>query len=254
MQQKTSFQLVCDFNTTFDFPVFTPESNPLETQQKVMQYRCDLIKEEGIEEFGKALSEDNRVEMLDAVVDHLYVLYGACHTLFMDPDYHIRISYSPDIYYDLKENTIDILHKHFNENKPIERLHDEIIYLYNNLVDSMLIKKDIFYTYSLLMKLIINTHFIGFHLTDNLKGAFQNVHESNMSKLCTSIIEANNTVNSYIDKYNNNLSPYDSPYYYQLKPNLYVVKNRSTGKALKSICYIPASLEQFLKVVEEFIY
>lgn len=250
MQQKSNFQLVCDFNTTFDFPVFTPGMEPLETQQKVMQYRCDLIKEEGIDEMSNAICEDNRVEILDAVIDHLYVLYGACHTLYMDPDYHIRISYSPDIYYDMKENTIDILHKHFDKNVSIKKLYDDNVYLYNSLIDSMLVKKDLFYTYSILMKLIVNTHFIGFHLTDDIKGAFQNVHASNMSKLCNGIIEANNTVNAYVDKYNKNESPYDSPYYYELKPGVYVVKNRSTGKALKSLNYIPASLEQFLKVVE----
>ena len=67
-----------------------------------------------------------------------------------------------------------------------------------------------------------------------------------MSKLCKSVDEAEATVKDYQEKYNNGVSTYDTPYYYELKPNLYVVKNKSTGKALKSINYTPADLKQFL--------
>jgi hypothetical protein len=67
-----------------------------------------------------------------------------------------------------------------------------------------------------------------------------------MSKLCNSIDEAEATVKDYQEKYNVGVSTYDTPYYYELKPGLYVVKNKSTGKALKSINYTPADLKQFL--------
>ena len=120
----------------------------------------------------------------------------------------------------------------------------------------MQFNKNILNSYSILIQLITNTYYIGFHLTSSvqkLDGAFQNVHLSNMSKLCTSISEAEDTVNSYIEKYKNGTSPYDSPYYYELKQYLYVVKNKSTGKALKSINYIPASLEAFLKPLEDYL-
>ena len=113
---KTNFELVCDFNNTFDFPTFPVESNPLETQQSIVNYRCSLIKEEGIDEFGVALRENNRVEMLDAVIDHLYVLYGACHTFMMDPDFHNRMS----------NNTINptnLYYKNFDKNISIEMLY-----------------------------------------------------------------------------------------------------------------------------------
>jgi hypothetical protein len=242
MSATTNFELVCDFNNTFDFPVFTVDMNPLETKQSVVKYRCDLIKEEGIEEFGEAFGEYNRVEMLDAVIDHLYVLYGACHTFGMNPDFHIRQS-------DNNVNPTELYFNKFNNNISIKSLYDENINLYNNLVQQMQFSKNIFNSYSILTKLIMNTYFIGFHLTstvENLDNAFRNVHNSNMSKLCTSIEEANDTVNSYIEKFQNGSSPYDSPYYYEIKPNLFVVKNKSTGKALKSINYIPASLENFL--------
>jgi hypothetical protein len=247
MSVKTNFELVCDFNNTFDFPTFPVESNPLETQLSTVHYRCSLIKEEGIEEFGAALQENNRVEMLDAVIDHLYVLYGACHTFEMDPDFHYRMS----------NNTINptnLYYKNFDKNISIETLYEQNIVLYNNLVQEMQFNKNILKSYSILIQLITNTYYIGFHLTQSvqkLDGAFQNVHLSNMSKLCTSILEAEETVLSYNEKFNNGSSPYDSPHYYQIKPYLFVIKNKSTGKALKSINYTPASLEAFLKPLEK---
>ena len=67
---------------------------------------------------------------------------------------------------------------------------------------------------------------------------FSIVHESNMSKLCSTEEDAIKTVYDYKINYDSGISPYDSPYYYYL-PNLgkWIVKNLSTGKALKNIKY-----------------
>ena len=66
------------------------------------------------------------------------------------------------------------------------------------------------------------------------------VHNSNMSKFCVSEEEATKTVHSYQERYNKGEVPYDSPYTHFLKnQNKWVVKNRSTGKVLKSINYTP---------------
>lgn len=71
---------------------------------------------------------------------------------------------------------------------------------------------------------------------------FDIVHKSNMSKLCTSEEEALETVNDYKYKYERGLSPYDTPYYYYFdKIGKWVVKNKSTGKVLKSINYTEAN-------------
>lgn len=67
---------------------------------------------------------------------------------------------------------------------------------------------------------------------------FAEVHDSNMSKLCNSEEEARKTVESYELKFNEGTSPYDSPYYYKVNgKEKWIVKNKSTGKALKSINY-----------------
>ncbi len=78
----------------------------------------------------------------------------------------------------------------------------------------------------------------------NIESDFTEVHLSNMSKLCSSEEEAKQTVLSYQKKFEASESPYDSPYYYKL-PNQekWVVKNKSTGKALKSINYTPVNFK-----------
>ncbi len=242
MTQKSNFQLVYDFNQTFDFPIFTQDTNPLETQVKSCQYRCDLIKEEGVVEFGQALHDNDLVEMLDAVCDHLYVLYGACYTFSLNPNIYIKMHANSVT----TSNITNLIKTHFISTKTILELYESNCELEKNLREAMLEKKNITEVESILTQLIINTYNIGFHLTDKLDEAFLNVHESNMSKLCKSIEEAEATVKDYQEKYNNGTSSYDTPYYYELKPGLYVVKNKSTGKALKSINYTPADLKQFL--------
>ena len=67
---------------------------------------------------------------------------------------------------------------------------------------------------------------------------FTIVHNSNMSKLCDSQLDAENTVIDYINRFKLGDSPYNSPYYYELPElNKWIVKNKSTGKALKNIKY-----------------
>ena len=72
--------------------------------------------------------------------------------------------------------------------------------------------------------------------------AFELVHKSNMSKLCTTEEEAKDTVESYkLD------SRYDSPHYRLSDDNKhYVVFNKSTSKILKSIKYNPVSFDSII--------
>ena len=71
---------------------------------------------------------------------------------------------------------------------------------------------------------------------------FNIVHSSNMSKLCTSEQEAQDTVSWYKTEFDAGRKPYDTPYYEKLETqNKWVVKNKSTGKVLKSINYTPVS-------------
>jgi predicted HAD superfamily Cof-like phosphohydrolase len=77
-----------------------------------------------------------------------------------------------------------------------------------------------------------------FGLTNFFFDGFDNVHNSNMSKLCVSMDEAIKTQESYTTQ---SISTEIVPY----KEYFLVIRTRD-NKILKSINYIPANLEQFL--------
>lgn len=88
---------------------------------------------------------------------------------------------------------------------------------------------------------------LGFYTALGINGdkAFDIVHNSNMSKLCKTLDEAEKTV----EYYKNNNDKYDSPTYRLSddKKN-YIVYNKNTRKILKSIEYNPAD---FTKIIEK---
>jgi len=78
----------------------------------------------------------------------------------------------------------------------------------------------------------------------DLDKCFDIVHKSNMSKLCKTKKEAEETVQWYIKKYTNKELSYDSPSIRKSNDDKYwVVYNKSTGKILKSINYTPVIFE-----------
>ena len=89
-----------------------------------------------------------------------------------------------------------------------------------------------------LYNLLSWTYIMTLVLGVNADNDFDIVHNSNMSKLCSTEDDAKATVSDYELKYKSGTSPYDSPYYYYLpKLNKWIVKNLSSGKALKNIKY-----------------
>jgi predicted HAD superfamily Cof-like phosphohydrolase len=253
------FDLVCEFNKAFDYKVYNlNDGNPLDNI-KDANYRYNLIHEEGIEELGFAIRTNNRVEILDAVADLLYVLYGACYTYDLNPNNMFECFYgSFNNYYSFTRQTVLIAN---------ESSHDYYKKLVNNITlikKHLLETKNIIDLYSALLKTINITYMFGFSMYIDINKVFNIVHESNMSKLCSTEEEAIKTVNDYIMKRNihntyyeeyrikygedsdeckNVYCPYDSPYYYKSSNcNYYLVKNKSTGKALKNINYIPVNL------------
>jgi|TARA_B100001964_G_scaffold97981_1_gene109561 NTP pyrophosphatase (non-canonical NTP hydrolase) len=78
----TNFEKVGLFMKTFGQEVKT--SAELSTN-KINSLRISLINEE-LEELKKAISENNIVEVADALTDILYVVYGAGHSFGIDLD------------------------------------------------------------------------------------------------------------------------------------------------------------------------
>ena len=67
---KKQFKQVQEFNEAFGVDLTPSRKNDW--------LRVDLLLEE-VQEYNKAVAENNRVEMLDAIGDILYILIGSCH-------------------------------------------------------------------------------------------------------------------------------------------------------------------------------
>ena len=216
----------------------------------IIKLRLSLIKEE-LDELNVAIIENYLIEQRDACADILYVVYGMADVLGIEIDDYFNIKLNQNLEHYISNininNTITTtnMQKISNFNK-IKDITNEIlgINIYSKTaVELIQIIKDNLYKsyleletncynndtnddatkfelvadniYDLLRWTYIMTIIIG---TD-ADSDFAIVHESNMSKLCSSEEDAIKTVEDYQLKYVAGVSPYDSPYFYYL-PNL----------------------------------
>lgn len=235
---KTDYQKVCDFNQAFDFPQFDYQQHNDFQNEKCLKLRQALIEEE-LSELKTAYESQDFIEEMDACADILYVAYGMAYTYKIDSDKFLNClikDNSLSLFQNIKSNQVETKTKldllnlicgqfkklteccNSNNTEWIQALHDLIVYVY----DFQVVAK---------------------YDSDKI---FTLVHDSNMTKLCKTETEAKQTVEKYHKDFDNKNSPYDSPYYYQLTDGsysgYYVVKNKSTGKALKSINYTEVKL------------
>jgi predicted HAD superfamily Cof-like phosphohydrolase len=132
----------------------------------------------------------------------------------------------------------------FNDLKTLQKLEELIKNVERNV--NIADKISFGYTeYALsysLVDLLLEVYVIG-DLMFDFKSNFDIVHRSNMSKICSSEIEAKATVSSYKLRYESGEVSYDSPYYERIAEDKWMVRNRSTQKVLKNINYKP--VEEF---------
>ena len=229
----TDFEKVCEFNKCFDFPVHENMSD-----DKCLKLRLDLIKEE-IDELIEAYNTNDIVEEQDACADILYVAYGMAYTYKWNSDEYFKEKYF--IKNKVDKNITLFKNLHYPDNLNKEKLIDMLFDIYSDIVQATSLK-DTEMTLETLHKLIYHIYLFQHCVGYNSDRIFTIVHDSNMSKLCKTEEEAVQSVNKYLEDYKNGVTPYDSPYYYKLDNGLYVIKNKSTGKALKSINYIKVKL------------
>jgi len=229
----TDFQKVCEFNKCFDFPIHSDMSDP-----KCLKLRLDLIKEE-IDELIEAFNGNDIIEEQDACADILYVAYGMAYTYKWDSDEYFKKNY----FLKNDSDNTQTLFKNlmYPNNVSKEKLIDMLYDIYNELEHATFLK-DTEITLNVLHKLLYHIYLFQHCANYDSDRIFTIVHESNMSKLCKTEEEALQTVEKYLSDYKNGITPYDSPYFYKLDNGLYVIKNKSTGKALKSINYIKVKL------------
>tara|TARA_B110000914_G_C15249886_1_gene348085 strand:- start:118 stop:618 length:501 start_codon:yes stop_codon:yes gene_type:complete len=82
----TNFQKVKEFNEIFGVPTpEIPEKNVVTNNPALTKLRQALIEEE-CKEFVEAVTDNNFTEMIDALADILYVVYGAGAAFGVDLD------------------------------------------------------------------------------------------------------------------------------------------------------------------------
>ena len=87
----TNFECVKQFHQIFGHPVHeTIQKNLAIENPKLCNFRLDLIQEE-FNELKQAVSENNIVEITDALADILYVVYGMGHVFGINLDKAFRI-------------------------------------------------------------------------------------------------------------------------------------------------------------------
>lgn len=261
---KTNQEKVLEFTEAFNMfktPYGEFSGDLLRTNPKTSKLRYDLINEE-YTELMDAFREKDFKEVIDALTDILYVTYGAGIALGLDLDKSfptISMKFRRKEYVEEKthfENivgayTLDdtsIKTKIFEEGNESElncmtvfakTIARDVSILKNILID--------FETPELLEEVLNRINYkvysLGVLLRINLDRSFTIVHDSNMSKVCKNKEVAEKTVQYYLD----NEVRYDSPVMYPIENDRYIVRNQSTGKALKSIDYTPAC---FLSMME----
>jgi predicted HAD superfamily Cof-like phosphohydrolase len=82
----SNFEKVIDFNEKFGIPVHnTPQPQMLQEDTALIQYRMNLIREE-MKELEEAVETNDFKEVVDALSDILYVVYGMGATIGVNLD------------------------------------------------------------------------------------------------------------------------------------------------------------------------
>lgn len=134
-----------------------------------------------------------------------------------------------------------IQHDIWTRNPNLVKLRMALIREEMKELEEAVANRDMTETVDALADILYVVYGMGASLGINLDKAFDVVHRSNMSKVCTTEEDAKETVRRYQDD-----PRYDSPTYEQIATDLFLVKNQSTGKVLKNYKYKPANFESLM--------
>ena len=263
MNRTNNYKATLEFIEIFDMFTILPCNFTIETipyNRKTAQLRYNLIHEE-FNELKDAIRDRNFIEVIDALTDILYVVYGAGATFALNLESSFKDYLTENNLINTLNNNNDTHFTYFTQNK--DSFVPNVDF-FNNSDDMEFINKQIS-SMELGLKnletILVNhigceglqnsLHFfnycvylIGVYLQIDLDRSFDIVHSSNMSKVCNSQEEAEKTKEWYL----NNEKRYDSPTVFESTKfkGKYLVRNASTGKALKNINYTAANFSSML--------
>ena len=259
---STNYIKVIEFNRSFGiFVSETPLPDIFVTNPKLTDLRYSLISEE-VGELNEAYDQKDIIEVIDALSDILYVVYGAGASfgIELDTNFKLAISEITSIDFDVHISNLSNYHavKYYLEKFTNYEIPNTISkdFLNNNFLKTKetinttlsnlkisIDKKEFEAVSNHLLRLLYYTYTLGIIMGVDLDKSYDIVHSSNMSKLCKNEAEAKETVAWYLK----NESRYDSPSYRKSYDDKnWVIFNRSTGKILKSINYNPAKFDSML--------
>jgi predicted HAD superfamily Cof-like phosphohydrolase len=262
--QMSNFEKVVKFNTTFEAKMNKePQYDLFDKDPELVKFRLSLIREE-INELVDAFNLHNFKEVIDALADILYVVYGAfsafgvnpdnilnsmyadkCKNLLFKPEYVTNfdkiIEFNPRLV--AKNKGVPDFAIFTNSPHLIRFITSEMVGYINKLGNNVN-EKNFSGVITNLTRLIYMSYatFIAFDV--NANEAFDIVHNSNMSKACSSEQDAIDTIKKYKNHYE---KIYDSPAYRLSKDGkCWIIYNESTSKILKSIKYKHANFKRII--------
>ena len=260
--KSTNFQLVRHFCKVFGQP--TPailQRNILEENPKLMQFRLSLIEEE-IRELNEAFEENNMIEVIDALNDIEYVVYGMGVTIGSDLDeafkiihetimsklyineqeaFDTMVSYKSLSNFQTVVNFLklighaapDNLQKNIIEENPkLVQFRLSMIEQHFKKLKKAVEENNMTKVIITLVNIIFDVYSMGVTIGVDLDETFKIVHESNMSKLCRTEQEAMDTLLHY--KTVPDFANVNVKYRSSDDGKYFVVYNGDTGKVLKS--------------------
>lgn len=239
MSSHTPYQQVREFHLTSGHPVNTEPQFNIFDDEKLINLRKNLIREE-LDEFRDACVKNHFVEMMDALADTLYVIYGAY--LVFGVNFDSEYENQKD---KLIVNTSDQLTSvNICNSEPgwITNTNDEFARIYASF-ENAINKRDFKLMTDELFNLTKSVYIASHHLNINIIDVFTEVHRSNMTKFCINVEQAERSVEKCRLE-----GRYTSPSYRRCEPvpEYFVIYDSETGKILKSCDFEEPKLQQFI--------
>lgn len=233
------YEQVVEFMKTFGQDVHV---TPVAPTTRVAKLRVELIREELVDELVPAIGCDDIVEIADALTDILYVAYGA-HAAFGTLPSETGRYVNPEAFANLSA------------------VHAPNVFQANNAVGQMLHALDTmdelfsdasphgfeFIVGDALDTIIDSAYRLAFQSGIDIFKCFEEVHSSNMSKVCKTRIEAENSIQWRIDNAPTSdvVANYTGAYVDEVN-GFFVIKRRKDGKGLKGRNYFDPNLKDIL--------
>lgn len=241
----THFELVGEFHTVFDYPVRTePYLEVFEKEPKLLKSRSAFMWEEE-DEFSVAFDDSDMIEMADALADINYFAYGSGQCLGINLDQRLldagfgHITSRPSV---LLEDVLDTdVDPVFLETRHHE-INVKLIMIREHLkeFDEAVENEDFEGLVTSLTHVIIAVNRLGYFLHFDMDAMFREVHRSNMTKVCHSIEDAEESVRRYLEE-----GRYKRPVI-RAKGQYYMVYDEDLNKILKNYKWENPNLPQFM--------